>query len=432
MYKRKIDNDLKNWKENPKRKALLVKGARQVGKTTSIRNFGALNYKNVIEVNFEKTPTAKAAFEGNLDAATIILNLSALGYGPFAPGETLIFFDEIQSCPQARTSLKFLVEDGRFDVIASGSLLGINYKEVSSYPVGFETEIEMFPLDFEEFLWASNISEEVIESVRNSFRNLNPISEFIHNTLLTHLGKFFIVGGMPEVVSTFLETSDLTQTSLVQASILNGYRQDISKYAGSDSPLVKSIFDAIPAQLSKEDKRFIMASMEKGAGIRKYGNAIEWIVDAGIVYRSFNLDAFELPFPLHEKRNIFKLYFLDTGLLSHICLNELKLNVLQGELDINKGSLTENFVASELRAHGHELHYYDKKSRNELDFVVPFKGKIQIVEVKSGKNYASHNSLDSAAEAFESLISEPIVLCPANVSRGSNCIYLPLYMAMFL
>ncbi len=432
MFKRKIDRALSAWMGRPKKKALLIKGARQVGKTTSIRKFGQENYQNLVEINFEKTPTAKGAFNGNLDANTIILNLSALGFGPFQPGKTLIFFDEVQSCPQARTAVKFLVEDGRFDVIESGSLLGINYREVSSYPVGFEEQIEMFPLDFEEFLWANNVDTPVIDKIKECYQKIEPVPDFIHQSILCHLAKYFIIGGMPEAVSVFVETSDITQVSAIQASILNGYRQDISKYAGTDSPLVKSIFDSIPAQLSKEDKRFILASMGKGAGMRKYGNAIEWICDAGIAYQSFNLAAFQLPFPLYEKRNIFKLYFLDTGLLSHICLNELKLSVLNGELEINQGALIENFVATELRAHGHDLHYYDKKSRNELDFLYPSKGKIQIIEVKSGKNFGNHASLNHAAEEFESLITEPIVLCKENVAKGEQCLYMPLYMAMFL
>ncbi len=290
----------------------------------------------------------------------------------------------------------------------------------------------MFPMDFEEFLWALGVSEPLIDKLRDCYKNCELVPNPIHTATMDNLAKYFIVGGMPEAVTAFLRTSDITQVSEVQASILAGYRLDISKYAGTDQPLVKAIFDSIPSQLSKEDKKFVLASMEKGASYRKYGNAIEWIIDAGIAYPSYNLSAFELPFPLHEKRNLFKLFFLDNGLLSHLCLTDLKFDVLQGEVNINQGALAENFVATELTAHGHSLNYYDKKSRQELDFVYPLRGKVQIIEVKSGKDYHRHASLDAAIQQYESLISIPIVLIPSNTECSPEIRYQPLYMAMFL
>ena len=232
MLYRKIYDRLIEWKNSSDRKALLVKGARQVGKTTTIRDFGKRNYKNFIEVNFEQMPLARQAFSGNLDAKTIVLNLSAMGYGPFEKGETLVFFDEIQSCPEARTSIKFLVEDGSFDYIESGSLLGINYKEVSSYPVGFEEQIEMFSLDFDEFFWDVGVSYDVIVLLRQAYEHVTPVADFMHEQIMKNFRQYLIVGGMPEAVTSFISDADFGRTLKIQSALLGGYGNDISKYAG--------------------------------------------------------------------------------------------------------------------------------------------------------------------------------------------------------
>lgn len=432
MLSRKIDNRLKEWKNTANRKALLIKGARQVGKTTIVRSFGKANYKNYIEINFEKTPLVRQAFVGNLDAKTIILNLSAMGYGPFEKDETLVFFDEIQSCPEARTAIKFLVEDGAFDYIESGSLLGINYKEVSSYPVGYEQQVEMYPLDFEEYLWANGVSTDVIATLKNAYEKVTPVPDFIHEQIMNHFRRYLIVGGMPEAVVSFLSNSDFGATLSAQKALLDGYRNDIAKYAGSEKHLAKKVFDAIPEQLCKKDKRFVLADLEKGASQRKYGDATEWLVDAGIAYFSFNVSAFSLPFSFSEKRNLYKLFMLDPGLLSSMSLRDMQFSVLNGEIDINEGALTENFVASELTKHGISLNYYDKKSKQELDFIFLDRNKISIIEVKSGNNYKKHASLNAALESFPDNINRALVLSKFNVEHSEEVIYYPLYMTMFL
>ena len=312
--KRKILSQLEEWKRGTQNKALLIKGARQVGKTTIVRQFAKANYKNFVEINFEQKPLAKQAFDGNLDARTVLINLSAMGFGPLEPGKTLIFFDEIQSCPKARTAIKFLVEDGQYDYIESGSLLGINYMDVSSYPVGFEHELDMYPLDFEEFLWACNVSQDVVGRLRECYENVCPVPDFLHDQIMERYRQYLIVGGMPEVVATFLSNEDFKKTVTNQKDILTGYRNDISKYAGNEKILVKSVFDAIPGQLSKQDKRFVLASIEKNAAQRKYGAPTQWLVDAGMAYYSFNVGSFELPFPSHENLSLYKLFFVDTVL----------------------------------------------------------------------------------------------------------------------
>lgn len=432
MLKRKIIRELTKWKKEATNKALLIKGARQVGKTTIVRQFAKENYKNFIEINFEQMPLAKQAFDGNLDARSILINLSVMGYGPLEPGKTLIFFDEIQSCPNARTAIKFLVEDGQYDYIESGSLLGINYKDVSSYPVGFEHELCMYPLDFEEFLWACNIGEEVIEMLRNCYTNLCPVPDFLHQQIMERYRQYLIVGGMPEVVATYLSNEDFNKTITNQKDILTGYRNDISKYAGKDKLLVKSIFDAIPGQLSKQDKRFVLASIEKNASLRKYGAPTQWIVDAGMAYYSFNVGAFELPFPSHENLRLYKLFFVDSGLMCAMMLNNIQTKVLTGDIFVNEGAIAENYVAGELVKHGISLNYYDRKSKHELDFVFPEGNKISIIEVKSGKDYKKHPSLDMAQSMFADKIYRRIVMSGNNVEREDGTLYLPFYMSMFI
>ena len=432
MLKRKIINELLYWKRKITNKALLIKGARQVGKTTIVRQFAKANYKHFIEINFEQMPTAKQAFDGNLDARTILINLSAMGYGPLEPGETLIFFDEIQSCPKARTAIKFLVEDGQYDYIESGSLLGINYKDVSSYPVGFEHELDMYPLDFEEFLWACHVGEDVIGMLEDCYENLRPVPAFLHQQIMERYRQYLIVGGMPEVVATYLANEDFNKTVTNQKDILTGYRNDISKYAGNDKMLVKSVFDAIPGQLSKQDKRFVLAAIEKNASRRKYGAPTQWLVDAGMAYYSFNVGSFELPFPSHENLKLYKLFFVDSGLMCAMMLDKIQAKVLTGDIFVNEGALAENYVAGELAKHGISLNYYDRKSKHELDFVFPEGNKISIIEVKSGKDYKKHSSLDMAQSLFGDRINRRIVMSGNDLEFENGTLYLPLYMSMFI
>ena len=432
MLKRKIISQLTGWKEESVNKALLIKGARQVGKTTIVRQFARSHYENFIEINFEQMPMAKQAFEGNLDARTILINLSAMGFGPLEPGKTLIFFDEIQSCPKARTAIKFLVEDGQFDYIESGSLLGINYKDVSSYPVGFEHEIDMYPLDFEEFLWACNISEDVVDMLRDCYENHRTVPDFLHQQIMDRYRQYLIVGGMPEVVATYLDNEDFNKTITNQKDILTGYRNDISKYAGKDKLLVKSVFDAIPGQLSKQDKRFVLAAIEKNASRRKYGAPTHWLVDAGMAYYSFNVGSFELPFPSHENLRLYKIFFVDSGLMCAMMLDNIQGKVLTGDIFVNEGALAENYVAGELTKHGISLNYYDRKSKHELDFVFPEGNKISVIEVKSGKDYMKHTSLDVAQSLFSDRINRRIVMSGNNLKSENGVLYLPFYMSMFI
>ena len=432
MLKRKIIDRLEKWYQSGHYKAPLVFGARQVGKTTAIREFSKAHYDHLIEVNFVKHPMAAKAFDGDLTTHTIITNLSAMGFGPFVEGKTLVFFDEIQECPNARTAIKFLVEEHLFDYIESGSLLGINYKPEPSYPVGYEERYDVYPLDFEEFLWAKGVSDDVIEILKKSYRQLSPVPEFIHQQISRYYREYLVVGGMPEAVQTFVTKTDFNEVVKVQRSIMTTYRADITSYAGKMAPLVKRVFDAMPSALGKQDKRFILSDIEKGASLRKYEDPTQWLIDAGIAYYSFNTNAFELPFEATENRRLYKLYMVDTGLLCSQLLKKMQFSVMNGEIDINEGALTENFVACALAANDVALHYYDKKSKLELDFVIPDENGITIIEVKSGAEYKRHASLNNAIASNAMKIDRSIVLSANNVEVDNGIIYLPLYMAALI
>jgi hypothetical protein len=429
MLKRKITKALETWYNTGHYKAPLLYGARQVGKTTAVREFSKAHYKHLVEVNFVKQPLAMQAFDGELSTKAIITNLSAMGFGPFVKGETLLFLDEIQECPKARTAIKFLVEENEFDYIASGSLLGINYKHVNSYPVGYEERYNVYPMDFEEFLWAKGISDDVIEVVRNCHKKLEPVPDFIHQQISRYYREYLVVGGMPEVVQTFVSELDFQQVVRAQQSIMSTYRADITNYASKQQTLVKRVFDAIPSQLGKQDKRFVLASLEKGASLRKYEDPTQWLIDAGVAYYSFNTSAFELPFEATENRRLYKIYMVDTGLLCSQLLNNMQFKVMNGEIDINEGALTENFVACALASKNIPLHYYDKKSRQELDFIIPGQDGITVIEVKSGDNYKKHASLDNIINTQGCRIGQSIVLSKNNIEVDNGIIYLPLYMA---
>ena len=432
IFKRKIFKDIERWNKNCKNEALLIKGARQVGKTTAVREFARANYANFVEINFEQNPEAKQAFAGSRDANTVIQRLSLMGYGPFVPGKTLVFLDEIQSCPDARTAIKFLAEDGRFQYIESGSLLGINYKDASSYPVGFESQIEMYPLDFEEFLWAKGVGEDTVDNVRRTLTELRRVDDFTHEILMKHYREYLVVGGMPKVVSTFLSNSDFNETLRQQKVITDSYRLDISKYAGAQKTRAKRFFDAIPSQLAKEHKRFVLSDLEASGSMQKYEDSAQWLADAGVAYFSYNTHSLQMPFEQYENRNLFKVYLLDTGLLCSLWSGTIQWDVMQGNISVNEGALAENFVAVELVRHGHTLHYYDHKSRNELDFLIREKKYVTILEIKSGGDYKKHASLNNVLESSSNSIERSIVLCRGNVEKDSDIVYLPLYAAGIL
>lgn len=432
MLRRKMEETLLAWKRDTPKKALLVKGARQVGKTTSIEQFGKAHYKSFIEMNFEKNPAFRQIFAGALDAKTIFLNMSAMGLGPLIEHETLVFFDEVQSCPNARTAIKFLVQDGRFDFVESGSLLGINYREVGSFPVGFETQREMCSLDFEEFLWAKGIGQEVVDVLKDSLSSQLPLSAAVHTAMMRHFREFMIVGGMPAAVNRFLETADVRKVVQEQKDIIDNYRDDVKKYAGSGKIKVREVFDSIPEQLSKKNKRFFFSQLTKEPKLRTYEDSILWLFDAGIASPCYNVSAIAFPLSLNEKRNLFKVYLNDTGLLTAMSFDGIQSEVLNGNIEINEGAIVENALAEAFVKKGMKLHYFDRKKPTsmEIDFVLQNRSKILVLEAKSGSDFEKHDSLDRLIR--EQNVQNPVVFCIDNIHMKDGILYLPYYLCSFL
>lgn len=432
--RRTVWERLVEWKANPRRRALLVDGARQVGKTYLIRRFAAEYYDIVLEINFLETPSAIDAFAGDLDADTIITNLSIYSDRPFVPGRTLIFLDEIQECPRARTAIKFLVDDGRFDYIESGSMLGVSYKEVPSYPVGYEEKLTMYPLTLEEFLYANGIQKSIIDRTRACFTSKTPVPAPVHERLLTLFRRYMVVGGMPAVVSSFVETHDLRAVFNVQRGILDLYRQDIAKYAATKMH-IRSIFDAIPSQLDKKNKRFVLADLSKNARMERYASDFMWLADAGVVIPCRNVTEPVSPLKINEHRSLMKVFMADVGLLSAFGMGDARRELLTGDAGINWGSFLENLIAQELLAHGLEPYYYDRARIGEVDFLVERDGQVIPIEAKSGKDYTRHAALNNLLAVKEWGLDQAIVLCADNVSVDDDepaITYMPWYMTMFI
>lgn len=433
MLYRKAYEKLKSWKNQTHKKALCIVGARQIGKTTIIREFGKKEYRHFAEINFATDKNASKIFEGSLNVETLITNLTAYLQTSLEPGETLILLDEVQECPNVRTAIKFLVEDGRFDYIESGSLLGQKYKEIISYPVGFEEIYRMYPMDFEEYCIANGVQEDTLNYLKNCFDSYVPISDSVHETMCRLFYTYIVVGGMPEAVKIYVETHDISQVVSYQREILELYRLDIAKYAeGNDKIKIKAIFDSIPAQLNEKNRRFILRNIEPNARQNRYENSFLWLADAGVALPCCNVTEPVPPLQLNEKHNLFKLFMCDTGLLCAACMENIQFDILQGNLDINMGSVLENMMAQQLKSNGFHLNYFDTKKIGELDFIVHKGMKILQIEVKSGNDYKKHSALNKIndVDAWKGNVS--YVFCKGNIERKNNIIYLPWYEIMFL
>lgn len=436
MLKRKIEQRLQEWKRSPNRKPLLIKGCRQCGKTYSVLDFAKKNYKHVVYLNFFENPDYCSVFEGSLEIDNITMLLSALlgSEAVFEPGNTILVLDEIQECPDARTSLKFFHLDGRYDVIGTGSLLGVRGygKEPKSIPVGYETTIDMNPLDFEEFLWANGISEVVIDSLRKSIRGVTPVPEALHKKMRQLLLQYTVVGGMPDVVQTFVDTKRLDEVLNMQRDIVRSYEDDMIKYANQkDKSRILECFQSIPKQLSKENKKFQYSVVKKGSTASKYAGSLQWIEDAGIISRCYNLTATELPLDGNAQDDVFKVYMRDCGLFISMLEDGTQFDVLQGNLARYKGAIFENLIADMFTKMGRKLYYFHKNSGLEVDFVIRYKGECTLVEVKaSSGNTKSTKTILAHPEKYH--VNSAIKLGDYNVGRSGEILTLPLYMAFLL
>lgn len=429
--KRKIEKDLIEWKENHDKKCLLVKGARQVGKTYIIDKFARENYKYYTYLNFDENPAYKTIFDGDLDVETLIKQISLRVPGAqLEPQETILFLDEIQNCPRARTALKFLAIDGRFDVVASGSMLGIHYKDVPSYPVGYVDYLDMYSMDFEEFLWANGVKEASVGDIREYFEKREPVPAAMHDKMMELFREYIVVGGMPRVVLEFVNTHNFAKVLKLQKAILSDYTDDIAKYAeGAEKTKARACFLSIPKHLAKDYKKFRYSLVEPKATYRKYGGSLMWLYDAGIINFCYNLSEPALPLEGNARSDIFKVYMRDTGLLVAMLDEGSAEDIIDGNLGIYKGAIYENIVADIFAKSGKKLYYFEKDAKLEIDFFIRYQKTATAVEVKSAEK-ATSKSMTSIIQNHG--VKHGIKLSAKNVSGNDTVESLPLYMAMFL
>lgn len=442
MYTRKIEQTLILWKKKKNHKPLVIKGCRQCGKTSSVLDFAHKNYTYVIYLDFHEHKDYKAFFAGALDVDTLTLAISAgIRDARFVPGKTCLVLDEIQDCPNARASLKFFKLDGRYDVICTGSLLGVNgYKtkeeqqeeDMASVPVGFEQVITMYPMDFEEWLWANGIGEQHIDYLRDCLHKEVPVGEGIHQRLRELMLRYVVVGGMPEAVSTFLETNNMNDVLDVQRGIIETYKADMLKYARQeDKSRIRECFDSIPAQLAKENKKFQYSVIRKGARSGQYAGSLQWIEDAGIIHRCHNTTITELPLDGNANPDIFKVYMTDIGLLVSMLEEGTTWSILQGNLHGYKGAIYENLAADILGKMGRKLYYYQKEGGLELDFLIRYKGECCPLECKARTgNAKSMQTVLKHPEHYH--IQHALKVGDYNVGRSGPLLTLPFYMAFLL
>ena len=435
MLKRKITQRLIDWKNTSDHKPLIIKGCRQCGKTFSVMDFAKKYYKNVVYLNFFENPDYASVFAGSLEIDNIIMLLSALLPGVvFETGETVLILDEIQDCPEARTALKFFHIDGRFDVIGTGSLLGVRGygKEPKSIPVGFETVIDMYPLDFEEFLWANGITDQIIGLLKKNLEEQTPIPEALHSRMRQLLLQYTVVGGMPDAVQTFVNTKQMDEVLRIQRNIVRSYEDDMVKYAErKDKSRIRECFQSIPKQLGKENKKFQYSVVKKGSTASRYAGSLQWIEDAGIVVRCYNLSITELPLDGNAEKDVFKVYMQDCGLFVSMLEDGTQYDILQGNLFGYKGAIFENLVADIFSKMGRKLYYFHKDSGLEVDFVIRYKSECTLVEVKAATgNAKSAKTILRHPEKYH--VANAIKLGDYNIGKFGQMLTLPLYMAFLL
>ena len=435
MVERKVDKQIRNFFLNDRR-ALLVTGARQVGKTFIISQIGKECFDNVVEINFVEQPEAIELFNGQKGAKDLLMRLSALTRKPLVPGKTLIFFDEVQRCKEIVTAIKFLVEEGSYKYVMSGSLLGVELNDLRSVPVGYMDEIEMYPLDLLEFFKAIGVSDEVVDHLRECFEKKSPVDDFVHQRMLDALRLYLIVGGMPAVVQKYLDTNNLRKVYEEQRGIIRTYKKDFTQYAAEHKLQIEEIYDLIPSELNAKNKRFILKELNEKARFNKYENSFLWLKDAGVAIPTYNVEEPRVPLLLNKQRNLFKLFLNDVGLLAAMYGGNIQTRLLSKDANINYGAVFENLVAQELYAHGfapnHFLYFFNSKKQGELDFVLEYDNRVLPIEVKSGKDYARHNALSNVMDNPEYDIPQAYVFCNENVQVKEQVAYLPIYMIAFL
>lgn len=414
-------------------KALLVTGARQIGKTWLIREEIAKSGYCKFEVNFIDQPDLVDYLNVKMSANEFLVKLKMIMPEDCKPQETVVFFNEIQKCPEIVTKIKFLVEEGSFKYVMSGSLLGVELKGITSVPVGYLTVLRMYPMDFEEFMIANNVSKTTLEMLKAKFETCQPVDEFIHQKLLSLFFIYLIVGGMPDAVKIYIATKDIREVDKVQRDIVALYKEDFSQYESEDKKLkLISIYDIIPAELNKQNKKFVFTMLNKELKFDRYENSFLWLKDAGVALPVYNVEAPVIPLKASKSSNVFRLFSNDTGLLTSAYPAETKLELINKNSEVNNGAHFENAVAQQLTANGLEPYFCKKKNIGELDVLVEMDGKVVPIEVKSGKAYKAHKSLDNFMKISDYHIEKAYVLSVANIEQEGSVVYLPIYMCYLL
>lgn len=432
MLKRKIEEKIYEWIRNDER-ALLLYGVRQAGKTYIIRHCLESEGCSYVEFNLIREPDIVAILKNATDVDDLILKLSLYSDKKIIPGETFLFFDEIQKYKEIVTKIKFLVEDRRYRYILSGSLLGVEIVNLKSAPVGYLKTLQMYPLDFEEFLQLFEISSTAFEALKKAYRYKEAVDEIIHKKMLQLFHLYLIIGGMPAAVEKYRQTENIDAVMDEHEAILQQYKLDFTQYEAENKKLLlTNIYELIPAELNEQNKRFKITDIEKNLRFEKMNDSFTWLWKAGVALPVFNITEPKIPLLLNQKSTLFKLFLSDVGMLTTLYGKALKLKIVNQEKDINKGAVYENIAAQELTAHGYNCYYYNNKKFGELDFVIEHDGEVLPIEVKSGKDYKKHSALAQVMQNENYHLNEAVVFSNSNVERNGKITYLPIYMLMFL
>lgn len=411
--------------------ALLIEGARQIGKTFSIRQFGK-KFKTYIEINFIKQPEAISLFKDLSNTKDLLARLSLFTKQKLIKRDTLIFFDEVQICPEVITYIKFLVDEGSYNYILSGSLLGIEINDLRSVPVGYLTIKRMFPLTFREFALNLGLNSSILENLETSFKEKKPVDDFIHKKMMELFRVYLVVGGMPAAVNRYIETNNLNEVIDIQNQIVNLYKKDITQYDKNNKLAIAQIFELIAPQLNSQNKRFIIKDIKSGVKFDRYENSFLWLKDAGFALPVYNVETPKIPLKLSKSRSLFKLFMSDVGLLASEYSQGIQLKIISGDDKLNYGAIFENYIAQELTACEHDLYYYNNKKRGELDFLIEYDGEVLPIEVKSGKDYKVHRALSNIMDCGEFNLNRALIFNNSNLKVEGKLTYAPIYMAMFL
>lgn len=411
--------------------ALLIEGARQIGKTFSIRQFGK-KFKTYIEINFIEQPEAISLFKDLSDTKDLLARLSLFTKQKLIKRDTLIFFDEVQICPEVITYIKFLVDEGSYNYILSGSLLGIEINDLRSVPVGYLTIKRMFPLTFREFALNLGLNSSILENLETSFKEKKPVDDFIHKKMMELFRVYLVVGGMPAAVNRYIETNNLNEVIDIQNQIVNLYKKDITQYDKNNKLAIAQIFELIAPQLNSQNKRFIIKDIKSGVKFDRYENSFLWLKDAGFALPVYNVETPKIPLKLSKSRSLFKLFMSDVGLLASEYSQGIQLKIISGDDKLNYGAIFENYIAQELTTCEHDLYYYNNKKRGELDFLIEYDGEVLPIEVKSGKDYKVHRALSNIMDCGEFNLNRALIFNNSNLKVEGKLTYAPIYMAMFL